>query len=58
MRYEQTNPHPALQTSPVPPPAQPQDPMDQLRKLGELRDAGVLTNEEFESKKTDILSRL
>jgi hypothetical protein len=27
------------------------DPMDQLRRLGELRDAGILTSEEFESKK-------
>src|SRR4051794_19728405 len=27
--------------------------MDQLRKLGELRDAGVLTDAEFESKKSE-----
>jgi hypothetical protein len=40
------------------PPAQAPDLMDQLKKLGELRDAGVLTNEEFEAKKSDLLSRL
>ncbi len=34
------------------------DPMDQLRKLGELRDAGVLTPEEFDSKKADLLARM
>ena len=32
--------------------------MDQIRKLGELRDEGVLTDEEFESKKAELLSRL
>jgi hypothetical protein len=31
---------------------------DQLRKLGELRDAGVVTNTEFESKKAELLGRL
>jgi hypothetical protein len=34
------------------------DPIEQLRKLGELRDAGILTEEEFSAKKTDILSRM
>lgn len=31
---------------------------DQLRKLGELRDAGILTEEEFGAKKAELLSRL
>lgn len=43
----------------VPPPAASPD-MDvklaQLRQLGELRDAGILTDAEFEAKKTQILS--
>ena len=30
---------------------------DQVRKLGELRDAGVLTDEEFETKKAQLLGR-
>lgn len=34
------------------------DPLDQLKKLGELRDAGILTDEEFAAKKEDILSRM
>ena len=31
------------------------DYIDQLQKLGELRDAGILTDEEFEAKKKQIL---
>jgi hypothetical protein len=34
------------------------DPMDELKKLGELRDAGVLTAQEFERTKTELLERL
>ena len=34
------------------------EPVEQLRKLGELRDAGVLTDAEFETKKADLLSRI
>ncbi|HEY1275452.1 MAG TPA: SHOCT domain-containing protein, partial [Thermoleophilaceae bacterium] len=37
--------------------AQP-DVYDQLRKLGELRDAGVLTTEEFEEKKANLLGQI
>ncbi len=31
---------------------------DQIRKLAELRDAGVLTEEEFERKKAELLDRM
>lgn len=34
------------------------DVTEQLRKLGELRDQGVLTDEEFQAKKAELLSRL
>jgi hypothetical protein len=43
------------------PPAEAQsspDAMGQLRQLGELHDAGVLTDEEFGAKKAELLSRL
>ena len=33
------------------------DPLDQLRKLGELRDAGILSGAEFEQQKAFLLSR-
>jgi hypothetical protein len=50
-----------MPTPPSPAAAAPSaapDIMGQLRQLGELRDAGVLTTEEFELKKADLLSRL
>ena len=31
---------------------------DQIRKLGELRDAGAITDEEFEEKKKELLERM
>ena len=34
------------------------EPVEQLRQLGELRDAGVLTDVEFEAKKAELLSRI
>lgn len=33
-------------------------PIEQLQKLGELRDAGVITAAEFDAKKADILARM
>jgi hypothetical protein len=38
-------------------PAEP-DAVDLLRKLGDLRDAGVLTEEEFTAKKAELLRRI
>ena len=32
--------------------------LDQLKKLGELRDSGLLTDQEFEDKKRMLLQRL
>ena len=34
------------------------DPADQLRKLGELRDAGLLSEDEFAQKKQQLLDRM
>ena len=34
------------------------DALEQLRKLGELRDSGVLTQSEFEAKKAELLKRV
>jgi len=40
-------------------PAEPaQDPMEQLRQLGELHDQGILTDAEFEIQKTKILQQM
>lgn len=37
---------------------EPSDPVKQLRKLAELRDAGILTTAEFDTKKAEILGRM
>lgn len=34
------------------------DPLDQLKKLSELHDSGVLSDEEFEAKKADLLDKI
>jgi hypothetical protein len=34
------------------------DPLEALRKLGELRDAGVVTEEEFQAKKKELLAAI
>jgi hypothetical protein len=39
-------------------PVNTSDVYDQLRRLGELRDSGVLTPQEFETKKAELLRRL
>ena len=53
-------PPPAPEVAPAgaPAPAAPalsDDVYEQLKKLGELREAGILTDEEFQAKKTQIL---
>ncbi len=47
------------QQAPPPPPAAPAAPdtLTQLQQLGELHDAGVLTDEEFAAQKAKILAQ-
>ena len=33
-------------------------PLDQIERLGELRDKGFVTDEEFQAKKADLLKKL
>ena len=47
---------PPVQPAPVA--ASGGDVFEQLRKLGELRDAGIVTDAEFEAKKSELLARL
>lgn len=50
---------PAQPVQPVTPqPAAEPSPIEQLERLAKLRDAGVVTPEEFEAKKAEILKRL
>ena len=48
---------PAPPTPQQPAPYSP-DVTEQIRKLAELRDQGILTDEEFQSKKKELLSKL
>jgi len=57
-RLSSPQPAPPGPAAPAGPPAAETDPMEQIRKLAELRDAGILSNEEFESKKAEILGRI
>jgi hypothetical protein len=41
--------------APPPAAAPPADPVQQLKELGELRDKGVLTEEEFAAQKAKLL---
>lgn len=43
---------------PAPVPSAADGIIEQIRRLGELRDAGILTDEEFETKKAELLRRL
>jgi hypothetical protein len=45
-------------TEPAPSPTSAPDYIAQLRELGELRDAGILTEDEFAAKKAEILARI
>lgn len=45
-------------TTVSPPETSSLDPIEQLRRLADLRDAGIVTEEEFAAKKADLLSRL
>ena len=46
------------QNPPVEKPQTKEDIMDTLKQLGELKESGILTQEEFDAKKTELLSRL
>jgi hypothetical protein len=36
----------------------PPDPLDEIRRLAELRDRGILTDQEFEAKKAELIGRI
>jgi hypothetical protein len=48
---------PAAAPVPAAPADAAEDPVDLLAKLGKLRDAGVLTEDEFAAKKAELLGR-
>lgn len=52
---QEPEPQYAGQPQAAPPPAAP-DPIERLKELGELRDKGVLTDEEFAAQKAKLLA--
>jgi len=60
-RWSQQGTDPYDEPEPAPPPPAPApaapapDPIQQLRELGELRQQGILTEEEFAAQKAQIL---
>jgi hypothetical protein len=54
------NAHAGQRVAPTPPPAPKVEPdiPEQIRKLAELRDQGILTNNEFDAKKAELLARM
>jgi hypothetical protein len=58
VRVERKAEKAAAKRQPPTPPTGTPDPLDQLTKLAGLRDAGVLTEEEFQAKKNEILGRI
>ena len=55
MTAAQTNPAIAEQPVAAPPPMSVGDQLDAVKKLKELLDVGILTQDEFDSKKKQIL---
>lgn len=60
-QQQQQQQYAAQQAAPPPPPAEPagntmDTTIDQLKKLGELHDQGVLTDEEFAAQKQRLLA--
>jgi len=54
--YDQQPEEPQYEQAPPPPPAAPApDPIEQHKHLGELKQQGILTDEEFAAQKAKIL---
>jgi len=49
---------PVQNVAPVQPQPVRDDPIEQLKKLGELRAAGIITDEEFEQKKKELMGQI
>lgn len=59
IRQRLSSPAPAVTPSPIPSePASSTDVYEQLRQLGALRDSGIVTPDEFEAKKRELLARI
>ncbi len=57
-QYQQPTPSQAPPQQAPQPASGSSDVTEQIRKLGELRDQGILTEEEFQTKKRELLAKL
>jgi Short C-terminal domain len=55
-QYQQQQAYPQQYAPPPAPAAAQPDPVEQLKRLGELKSQGILTDEEFAAAKAKILS--
>src|SRR5262245_36338269 len=55
-QYYEPPPQQYAQPAPAPAPAPAVDPIEQLQKLAELKNQGILTEAEFEAQKAKILA--
>ena len=53
--YDQQPEEPQYEQAPPPPAAPAPDPIEQLKQLGELKQQGILTDEEFAAQKAKLL---
>jgi hypothetical protein len=54
-QYQQQAPPPAAEPAPAPAAAGEESLIDQLKQLGELKEQGILTEEEFAAQKAKLL---
>ena len=54
-RWNQEEAAQAVPPAPAPPPAAAESTIDQLKELGELKNQGILTEEEFAAQKAKLL---
>src|SRR5690349_17276904 len=55
-QYAAPPPQQQYYEQPAPPPPPAVDPIEQLKKLAELKDQGILTEEEFAAEKAKVLN--
>ncbi len=54
--YDEPEPQQQYEQAPPPPAAPAPDPIEQLKQLAELKQQGILTDEEFAAQKAKILA--
>lgn len=56
--YQELHSKPPISSEPEPPVAAPTDPAETLRKLRDMKYAGLISADDYEAKKAEILARM